>query len=126
MFGYIDKVDKKLNQTHRNYFLTQGDTFTLSAGIEPENIEAIEKIVFKIGKRISECEIQQMYEQDYVLVDGEYLCKVSGDVTAEWQPTDCPDNAGEPYVYEVEAHYVDGEPETLEQAEFTVEVQIRR
>lgn len=125
MFAYIDKIDKKLNITHRNYFLTQGDTFTLTASADGGE-GVLDKLVFKIGKKITECNIEQFYEQDYVLVDGEWLCIVSGTTTSEWLPTNCPENADEPYIYEIEAHYVDGEPETLEQAEFTIEPQNKK
>lgn len=120
MFGYTDKLDRKTNKTHRNYFLTQGDSFTLSAGIDAENMDLVQKIVFKIGKQVSECQIDQFYEQDYGLVDGVYLCMVESETTNTWSPTDCPDNAGEPYVYEIEVHYLDGGIETIEQAQFTI------
>lgn len=120
MLGYIDKLDKKLNITHRNYFLTQGDSFTLSASVGSENLDLIDKIVFKMGSQISDCEIRQFYEQDYFLVNGEYLCFVPSSITTNWSPTDCPTNNGEPYIYEIEVHYLDGGIETIEQAQFTV------
>lgn len=120
MLAYIDKLDRKLNITHRNYFLTQGDSFVLSAKLELDDLQFINKIVFKIGKQISECQIEQFYEQDYELLDNEYLCTVSSDITTNWQPTDCPENNGEPYVYEIEVYYIDGGVETVEQAQFTI------
>lgn len=126
MFAYIDKIDKKLNITHRNYFLTQGDSFTLTANVNDDAKTFISKFVFKIGKKVGECKIEQFYEQDYVLVDGEWLCIVRGETTSQWLPTSCPENADEPYIYEIEVIYVDGEPETLEQSEFTIEPQNKK
>ena len=86
----------------------------------------VDKVTFKIGKKVSECTIEQFYEQDYVLVDGEYLCIIDSEVTAEWLPTSCPENADEPYIYEIEVHYIDGSVNTLEQAEFTIVAQNKK
>lgn len=126
MFAYIDKVDRKLNTTHRNYFLRQGDSFYLTA--TPEEDESligkiIDKFVFKIGTKISDCAIKEFYSKDYQLVDGVWIVNVSSLTTAEWKPT-CANN-DEPYIYEIELVYTDGDTDTIEHAEFTVLPQIR-
>lgn len=126
MFAYIDKVDRKLNTTHRNYFLRQGDSFYLTATpVEDENLagKIIEKFVFKIGTQISDCEIKEFYSKDYQLVDGVWIVNVSSLTTAEWKPT-CA-NEEVPYIYEIELVYTDGDTDTIEHAEFTVLPQIR-
>ena len=124
MFAYIDKLDRKLNINHRNYFLTQGDSFSLTA--TPEYGESqepvVSRIVFKLGFPVSDCEITPMFEKDYVLVDGVYLLKVTSFETSEWELT-CK-KGDTPYIYEIEVHYIDGDVETIEKAEFTVETQI--
>lgn len=124
MFAYIDKLDKKLNITHRNYFLTQGDSFTLTATPEFDASETnvIDHILFKLGFPVSDCEISPVFEKRYTLVDGEYIMKCTSEETSEWKLT-CEQNET-PYIYEIEVHYVDGDIETIEKAEFTVEVQI--
>lgn len=126
MFAYIDKFDRKLNSNHRNYFLRQGDSFTLTATPkEPQSPigKVIEKFVFKIGTQISECEIKEFYSKDYQLVDGVWVVNVSSLTTSEWKPT-CANN-DEPYIYEIELVYSDGDTDTIEHAEFTVLPQIR-
>lgn len=127
MFAYIDKLDRKLNTTHRNYFLRQGDSFTLTATPkENEQIvgKVIDKFVFKIGTQISECSIQEFYSKDYQLVDGIWVVNISSLTTADWKPT-CANN-DEPYIYEIELVYTDGDTDTIEHAEFTVLPQIEK
>lgn len=125
MFSYIDKLDKKLNRTHRNYFLTQGDTFALTATPEVDNNEqVIDKFVFKLGFPHSECEIESLFEKDYVLEDSIYILRVTSSETELWKAT-C-EREDTPYIYEIEVHYADGNIETLEKAEFTIESQIKR
>ena len=127
MFAYIDKVDKKFNMTHRNYFLRQGDGFYLTATPkEEENLSGkiIEKFVFKIGTQISDCEIKEFYSKDYQLVDGIWVLNVSSFTTSEWKPS-CVNN-DEPYIYEIELVYTDGDTDTIEHAEFTVLPQIKK
>lgn len=125
MFAYIDKFDRKLNTNHRNYFLRQGDSFTLTATPQ-ENQEIagriIEKFVFKIGTQISECSIKEFYSKDYQLVDGLWVVNISSLTTSQWKPT-CVNN-DEPYIYEIELVYTDGDTDTIEHAEFTVLPQI--
>lgn len=124
MFSFIDKLDKKLNISHRNYFLTQGDSFALTAKPEFDNTDnsVISRVVFKLGFPVSDCEISPVFEKDYIFVDGEYIMKCTSEETGEWKLT-CEQNET-PYIYEIEVHYVDGDIETIEKAEFTVEVQI--
>lgn len=124
MFAYQDKFDRKLNLSHRNYFLTQGDSFSLTATPEySENQEPlVSKLVFKLGFPISDCEISPVFEKEYVLVDGVYILKVTSAETSEWKLT-CKQNET-PYIYEIEVHYIDGNIETIEKAEFTIETQI--
>jgi hypothetical protein len=126
MFAYKDKVDRKLNITHRNYFLRQGDSFYLTAiPKEDEQLagKIISKFVFKIGTQTSDCEIKEFYSKDYQLVDGVWIVNVSSLTTSEWKPT-CANN-DEPYIYEIELVYSDGDTDTIEHAEFTVLPQIR-
>jgi hypothetical protein len=124
MFAFIDKLDKKLNITHRNYFLTQGDSFSLTA--TPEYGESqepvVDKILFKLGFPVSNCKIEPVFEKEYVLVDGVYVLKVTSVETSKWKLTCEQDET--PYIYEIEVHYLDGDVETIEKAEFTVETQI--
>ena len=74
MFGHIDKADKTLkNVTHRNYYLTQGDSFTLTASPVNGDTSLISKIVFKIGTVNEDGSLSEMFSQDYVLLnDGVY------------------------------------------------------
>lgn len=125
MFAYIDKTDKTLkNITHRNYFLTQGDSFSLTARPVNGEIELIDKLVFKIGTQNEDGSLNEMYSQDYVLnTDDIYYLGIKAETTTEWEITE---NVGEPYIYEIEVHYVDGGINTIEQSEFTVWSQIRR
>lgn len=128
MFSYIDKVDKKLNRTHRNYFITQGDTFTLTANPQFEVVgeqSAIAKFLFKLGFPHSECNIESLFEKDYYFDEdsGLYILKVLSSETELWVAT-C-EREETPYIYEIEVHYTDGNVETLEKAEFTVESQIK-
>lgn len=71
---------------------------------------------------MSDCEISPVFEKQYNLVDGEYIMKCTSEETSKWEST-CKQNEN-PYIYEIEVHYVDGSIETIEKAEFTVEVQI--
>ena len=123
MFGHIDKADKTLkNVTHRNYYLTQGDSFTLTANPVNGDTSLISKIVFKIGTVKDDGSLSEMFSQDYVLLnDGVYYLAVSSETTHDWQITE-----GEPYTYEIEVHYTDGGVNTVEQSDFTVWSQIRR
>ena len=124
MFAYIDKLDKKLNISHRNYFLTQGDSFTLTATpqFDEGDTSTIAKLVFKLGFPVSDCEITPVFEKAYSFADGDYIMKCTSEETSEWKLTCEQDDT--PYIYEIEVHYVDGGIETIEKAEFTVEVQI--
>lgn len=124
MFYYIDKVDKKSGKTHRNYFLQQGDSFALTAKVNAETEETVvSKIIFKLANKVSECQFDSFYEKEYVYADGIWTCFLSGEDTDKWTPT-CANNE-QPYIYEIEAHYVDGGIDTLEQAEFTILPQIK-
>lgn len=123
MFGYIDTVDKKTQVKHRNYYLTQGDSFTLTATPKNGDVDLISKVVFKIGTQNEDTTLNEIYSQDYVLVEGAYYLNISTQTTAEWKITEL---VGEPYIYEIEVHYVDGGINTVEQSEFTIESQIRR
>lgn len=121
MFGYIDKEDTKYNRTHRNYYLTQGDSFTLTATPTNIDISLISKIKFKIGT-ISNKKLNEMYTQDYELGDNnKFYLLVTSETTSRWNVTD-PDK--EPYVYEIEVNYVGGNVETVEQSKFTILPQI--
>lgn len=123
MFGHIDKADKTLKEViHRNYYLTQGDSFTLTASPVEGDASLISKIVFKIGTLNDNGSLLEMYSQDYVLLnDGVYYLTVSSETTKDWAITE-----DEPYTYEIEVHYVDGGVNTVEQSSFTVWNQIRR
>ena len=123
MFGHIDKADKTLkNVTHRNYYLTQGDSFTLTASPVNGDASLISKIVFKIGTVNDDGSLSEMFSQDYVLLnDGVYYLAITSETTQDWQITE-----GEPYTYEIEVHYTDGGVNTVEQSDFTVWSQIRR
>ena len=122
MFGYIDKLDKKINRTHRNYYLTQGDSFTLTAKPTNIDISLISVIKFKIGT-IESNKLKEMYVQDYVLGnDDKFYLLVTSNTTTEWGVTD----GCEPYIYEIEITYTGGNVETVEQSEFTILPQIVR
>lgn len=126
MFRWVDKVDRKSGVTHRNYFLTQGDSFGLVAklvqGAEGDSA-VVNGVRFKLGLASGECNIQYIFGQDYELVDGEWLCAVTSEETAKWKAS-C-ENDDEPYVYEIEVRYSDGGVDTIEQSEFTIEPQIK-
>lgn len=123
MFYHTDKEDKKSGKIHRSYFLTQGDSFALTAKINTSIEDTlVTKIVFKLANKISECEIHSFFEKEYTNNEGLWTCFVSGEETNLWIPT-CANNSLA-YVYEIEAHYVDGGVDTLEQANFTILPQI--
>lgn len=117
MFAYKDRKDKKLDITYRDYYLTQGDSFTLTATPNGTSDRIIDKIVFKmntVGE--DENDLTTFFEQNYELVEGVYYMICTPTDTAQWQITG--DN--DPYVYEIEIHFIDGGIETVEQANFTV------
>lgn len=119
MFGYIDKEDKKINRTHRNYYLTQGDSFTLTAKPTNIDISLISKIKFKIGT-IENNKLKEMYTQDYLLGNNnKFYLLVTSATTTNWNVTE-----DEPYVYEIEVTYVGGNVETVEQSLFSILPQI--
>lgn len=115
MFAYIDKTDK-YGITHRNYFLTQGDSCTLTANDDGRNI--ISKVLFKlntIGE--SEYDLIEFFRKEYRLSDdGEWCLFLTSDDTNAIEITG--DN--DPYVYEIEVYFIDGSVETVEQANFTI------
>lgn len=125
MFKYQEKENKKLGYKYKNYFLTQGDSFSLSATEVNGNVDEplIGKVLFKLGLNEAECKINPVFEQEYVkMEDGVWLLKVGSKSTTDWKPT-CA-NEDEPYVYEIEVYFIDGEPETIASGEFTVLPQI--
>lgn len=125
MFGYIDKQDKKLkNIVRRNYYLTQGDSFSLVATPTDGDVATISKLVFKIGTQNEDGSLNEVYTQDYDQAGSLYLLDVQSETTSEWKTTESMD--GVPYIYEIEVHYIDGGVNTIMQADFTVESQIRR
>lgn len=124
MFGYIDKPDKKLkNVIHRNYYLTQGDSFSLIATPTDGDVALISKLVFKIGTMNEDGTLNEIFAKDYGYTESSYILNIESYDTSNWEITEV---IGEPYIYEIEVHYVDGGINTIMQAEFTVEAQIRR
>lgn len=127
MLRYIEKEDRKLGFKYKNYYLPQGDSFTFTATEKGEQVvdgeQTISSVVFKLGVRESDCIINLIYQQDYIRnEDGVWVCKVSGETTKAWKPTcDCNE---EPYVYEIELTYSDGNPVTLTSGEFYITPQI--
>lgn len=130
MFAYKDVLDKKLNKTHREYYLTQGDSFSLIATPLDVDINLIQQIVFKFGlpKSFGSCEIEELYTQNYIKRESDFICMVSADVTKDWTPTCCNIDKETgleiPYVYEIEIHFNDETIETVEQYNFKVLKQI--
>ena len=121
MFAYIDKTDK-YGITHRNYFLTQGDSFTLTASDEGKGL--IKDIVFKLGRiGDNEYDIDEFYRHHYTLADdGVWYLFVETEDTVGFEVTG--DN--EPYIYEIEVKYIDDAIETVSQANFTVWKQMNK
>lgn len=116
MFAYIDKTDK-YGIVHRNYFLTQGDTFTLIGNPPVDAVEAIKGVRFKIGPNET-----TMYSQKYTKADdGKYYCPVPSEETAKWEVTG--DN--EPYDYEITVTLADGNEKTVMKADFSVWEQMK-
>lgn len=114
MFAYIDKVDKKVtpNVISRNYFLTQGDSFTLTATPKNEEKPVIAKILFKIALANGINFYEKEYEYD---VDNNiYVCNVPAEETANWKIVE------DPNIYEIEVHFIDGNIQTVRRAEFTI------
>lgn len=125
MFRYEDKVDRRSGVKHRNYYLTQGDSFGLVAKMvgEEADVRVVASVRFKLGLAKSECDIEYIFGKDYEAVDGEWLLVCTSDETKEWKAS-C-ENGDEPYVYEIEVRYIDGGVDTVEQSSFTVEPQIK-
>lgn len=126
MLRKVVKENKKLGFTYKDYYLPQGDSFTLTAtesGSAGEG-ELISGVVFKLGQKEAECKLNLLFQQEFVKsASGIWVCKVSGDETAKWLTT-C-ENCETPYVYEIEIYYSDGEPITLTSGNFYVEPQIK-
>lgn len=116
MFAYIDKVNKKVtpNIVNRNYYLTQGDSFSLTATPVNEGEKVIAKILFKMASASGTIFYEKQY--DYDIENKVYVCNVTAEETAKWEITG--DN--DPYIYEIEVHFIDGGIETLRRAEFTI------
>lgn len=134
MFDYIDVEDKfKPDKFHRNYFLTQGDSCCLTAKLTSTSVEdvstIISHIVFKIGERDSSGKLREFYSRDYIY-DSEneiYYCPLLSAFTKNWEAKyKIIDGFKKemPYIYEVEVYYIDNEPQTVEQAQFTILEQI--
>ncbi|MBQ7798038.1 MAG: hypothetical protein IJ371_02840 [Clostridia bacterium] len=122
MLRYIEKENKKLGFKYKDYYLPQGDSFSLRATESNGEEQLISRLVFKLGLAESDCKINPVFQQEFAkAVDGSWVCKVSGEETAKWKPT-CACDA--PYVYEIEGYYIDEEPTTLRTGNFTIEPQI--
>lgn len=115
MFAYKDKTDK-YGITHRNYFLTQGDTFTLVGNVPDDQVDAVKGVKFQIGAN----EVV-MYSQRYTKVDNKYYCVVPTEETTKWEITG--DN--EPYDYEIVVTLADGNEKTVMKANFTIWEQMK-
>ena len=116
MFAYIDKTDK-YGITHRNYFLTQGDTFTLVGNVPEEQQEVVRGVKFQIGANET-----VMYSQRYTKAeDLKYYCVVPTSETSKWEVTG--DN--EPYDYEIIVTLADGNEKTVMKANFTIWEQMK-
>ena len=115
MFAYIDKTDK-YGIVHRNYFLTQGDTFTLIGNVPEDQQDVVKSVKFQIGPNET-----VMYSQKYTKADGKYYCVVPSEETAKWEVTG--DN--EPYNYEIVVTLADGNEKTVMDADFSIWEQMK-
>lgn len=120
MFAYIDKTDK-YGITHRNYFLTQGDSFRLTANDDNRGI--IKSVTFKLGTvGENENDINEFFRKNYELADdGVWYLFIESDETMVWDIT----AEGSPYIYEIEVEFLDGGVETVRQANFTIWKQMK-
>ena len=109
MFAYIDKTDK-YGITHRNYFLTQGDSFSIVATPVEEYADSIATIKFRLGVGLETFFTQDFAKQE----DGKWVLLVDSENTAKWEVSE------EPYTYEVEVYFIDGNSKTVSQADLTV------
>ena len=114
MFAYKDKTDK-YGITHRNYFLTQGDTFSI-VGTPAENYaDSVATIKFKLAVGLEEFFSQDFAKQE----DGRWLLTVDSVETTKWEVSE------EPYTYEIEVYFIDDNSKTVAQADLTVWEQIK-
>lgn len=128
MLEYIERTDKKFNKTFKDYFIKQGDTFGLTATLEEisngatgtnVNTESVEKLVFELLKQVTDCELEQVFTKDYVLINDVWVLDVRSNETALWEKTCELDDT--PYKYRVKVVYVDGDSIEVTTANFTVE-----
>lgn len=119
MLRYVDKVvDRKTGETKRIYTINQGDTFTFYA--QEQIAEGGERLIkgfkFKLGKS----NYSEFFSQDYIeLEDGRFMLKVHSEDTQLWEVTE-----DEPYWYEIEAEYIDGNKVSITLYEFNVDYQV--
>ena len=121
MLRYVDVItNKKTQETHRQYTINQGDTFTLYIKDNIDNIEEskIASAKFKLGKS----DYSTIYEQQYIYdADNQrWICKFDSTTTNLWEVN----IDGEPYNYEIEITYTDGNSVSVELYEFYVDYQI--
>ena len=114
MFAFKDKTDK-YGITHRNYFLTQGDSFSIVATPVVDYAELISTIKFKLAVGVDEFFSQEFEKQ----LDGKWVLLVDSENTAKWEVSE------EPYTYEIEVYFNDGNSKTIAQADLTVWKQIK-
>lgn len=128
MLEYIERTDKKFNKTFKDYFIKQGDTFGLTATLEEisngatgtsVNTESVEKFVFELLKQVTDCELEQVFTKDYILIDDVWVLDVRSNETALWEKTCELDDI--PYKYRIKVIYVDGDAIEVTTANFTVE-----
>ena len=114
MFAYKDKTDK-YGITHRSYFLTQGDSFSI-VGTPAENYaDSVTNIKFRLAVGLDEFYTQDFAKQE----DGRWVLLVDSASTAKWEVSE------EPYTYEIEVYLLGDNSKTVAQADFTVWGQIK-
>lgn len=78
-----------------------------------DDLKLIEKVLFKLADANSIMVYEQKFSFD--TTNNIFVCDVASEVTQNWEVTE-----DEPYIYEIEIHFVDGGVETARRANFTI------
>lgn len=116
---YYKEVEAKDKKLVKNYFMTQGDTFSsqlkLFKGESEVPTDLIREIRFKLSDIDYNLEYSKLYEYNADL--GKWLLNIDSEDTANW--------AVDTHIYEYQVTYIDGTVRTPVQAKFTVLNQIK-
>lgn len=117
MLKYKDITSRSTGETHRQYTINQGDTFSLYAKETGD-----EKVFSSFKFKICENYPTPFFEQDFTYDETlqKFICKIESKDTNEWK-VNIDDEA---YKYEIEGTYIDGNKVSVELFDFYVDYQV--